>query len=764
MRISSFKKTICIILICLLALPLEGFVSFGSTTTAAITNTLNYYREKVYLQNWHWDTGNPLTAQSGTCSSSTYCTTTSFGGAWQCQGFALCLANAVLGSYPKGSLSSYTNGLKSGEWVCYTRSALGVTGLENLGLQPGDIVRAASDSKYSNGHTALVWKVENGKVYFAEAWGSKHSKINWGGFDYYSYSMSEICSRYAYVALWRNTTVVNTGATVNPLTCSHDYSEYYEKTHPHEYYLKCKICGNIIYEGSYYKDPNCLCCSGVHSFTTYYEEVHPHNEVKKCTLCGYLEYTGNSHTDDNCEHCRRVPYGLSLAADREEISLGETIKLTYAASYATQIKINIYKDSVLWQSFDRTSSGVLSLTIEETGFYRAELVASNTYGSGYCESAPSFCAEPHIEKIADDGDFIFITYTDPMTTENAKDFATQRKGELYEYDGSGFTLKISKTPVGEAESGERKFEVYEGGFTYGEALEISAFLGGTLAKITSEEENNCLGYAMAQTNLTEIWIGLSDEDTNGKWCWPDGSALDFSSWSAAHSGVTDESFSHAAFYRSGKWCETVLSSPEGFAVSYRDGESYVSMPFKDVYMDRWYYPGVAFCYSRCLMNGTGATAFSPNLTLTRAQIVTVLAKMSAEDTSEYANRSTFIDVKESSYYHASLEWAHEKGMASGVGNGKFNPNGAITRQDLALMLYKYAKYVSSDGIYSDRANLTEYTDYGSISDYATEALVWAVSNGLISGTGKNIISPKATATRAQLSLIVKNFYNLQVTQ
>lgn len=231
----SFKKLlVCVTLVCALLLPQLGAFSQAANsdeTEEMIAVRLEHYKKHVYPNGWYWAGGNMDSSTprpSGGCSNV-------FNRATECHAFALKLASLLWGSYPTPNLWEYRDGLTSGNWTCYTRSARGVAGLEEIGLRPGDVIRAGYGS-YSNGHTAVVWKVEGGKVWFAEAWGSYSCRINWGGFNYYHYTLKDICSRYSQVAIWRyeektaTETAIEEGSGIFPFGAVDSY--LYSGTNP----------------------------------------------------------------------------------------------------------------------------------------------------------------------------------------------------------------------------------------------------------------------------------------------------------------------------------------------------------------------------------------------------------------------------------------------------------------------------------------------------------------------------------------------------
>ena len=181
--------------------------------------------------------------------------------------------------------------------------------------------------------------------------------------------------------------------------------------------------------------------------------------------------------------------------------------------------------------------------------------------------------------------------------------------------------------------------------------------------------------------------------------------------------------------------------------------------FEDLEPGKWYYEAALWCVSRDLMSGTSDTSFAPGAPVTRAMFVTVLARISRADTSDYTGTS-FLDVPEGKWYSAPIEWAYRNGYASGIGGGKFGPGDPVTREQLAVFLYNLSGKFNLDVGSAD--GLERFTDAGEISGWALDAVKWAVAEGLISGTSDSTLSPKAGATRAQLAVIVKKFMPLLV--
>lgn len=181
----------------------------------------------------------------------------------------------------------------------------------------------------------------------------------------------------------------------------------------------------------------------------------------------------------------------------------------------------------------------------------------------------------------------------------------------------------------------------------------------------------------------------------------------------------------------------------------------LALPYQDVQQGDWYYSAVSFAYYNGLMNGVAAEKFDPNGTMTRAMLVTVLWRLdggSADGTSPYT------DVPEGTWYTDGVIWATENGIVNGVGNGKFDPNGTVTREQIATILYRYAAYRGVD--VSDRASLDLFTDAGAVSDYARAPMQWAVQTKLISGRLDHkqlYLAPQSGGTRAEVATILMRF-------
>ena len=186
---------------------------------------------------------------------------------------------------------------------------------------------------------------------------------------------------------------------------------------------------------------------------------------------------------------------------------------------------------------------------------------------------------------------------------------------------------------------------------------------------------------------------------------------------------------------------------------------YNNVSFADVSNGVWYADPVGYLAARDIVSGIGDRRFSPDATITRAQFVTILARMSGDETS-YTS-SAFTDVSTNDWYFAAAQWANKTGIAVGS-DGKFDPNTGITREQMAVMLYRYAKYKGADVSGTGGTSTKKFSDSGNISDYATASIQWAVNNSIISGNGDGSFAPQRGATRAEAAKMLAAFLQSMV--
>ena len=174
-----------------------------------------------------------------------------------------------------------------------------------------------------------------------------------------------------------------------------------------------------------------------------------------------------------------------------------------------------------------------------------------------------------------------------------------------------------------------------------------------------------------------------------------------------------------------------------------------ALPFADVTEGAWYADAVSYVYANGLMDGVSASEFAPEANMTRAMLVTILWRLEGEPVVNYL--MPFADVDGGAWYAEAVRWAASEGIVEGVSASEFAPDAEITREQLAAILWRYA------GEPATAANLAAYTDAESVSEWATDAMLWATQNGIITGTTADTLAPQGAATRAQCAAMLMRF-------
>ena len=184
------------------------------------------------------------------------------------------------------------------------------------------------------------------------------------------------------------------------------------------------------------------------------------------------------------------------------------------------------------------------------------------------------------------------------------------------------------------------------------------------------------------------------------------------------------------------------------------GTPTVTMPFLDVRSADWYYGAVSYVTGRGFFAGTSPATFSPSGSMTRGMFVTVLHRLAGKP--QVTAGSVFPDVTDAAqYYYAAVVWANAGNIITGYSDGRFHPDDAITREQMAVIISRYAAYAGY-GTTGTADVFNSFSDKGSVSSYAVDAMTWATSAGLVSGSGGKL-TPKGTASRAQVAQIILNF-------
>ena len=174
--------------------------------------------------------------------------------------------------------------------------------------------------------------------------------------------------------------------------------------------------------------------------------------------------------------------------------------------------------------------------------------------------------------------------------------------------------------------------------------------------------------------------------------------------------------------------------------------------FDDVKETDWYFESIRFANFYHLMSGVSETEFAPMNNLTRGMLVTILYRLEGEPES---SDSTFADVEKGMWYSNGIAWAAENKVVNGIGDNKFAPNSNITREQIALIMYNYSKLHSLDT--TETKSVEMFKDATYVSEWAKDAVEWAVGAGLLSGKGDGVLDPKGNATRAEIATILMRY-------
>lgn len=178
----------------------------------------------------------------------------------------------------------------------------------------------------------------------------------------------------------------------------------------------------------------------------------------------------------------------------------------------------------------------------------------------------------------------------------------------------------------------------------------------------------------------------------------------------------------------------------------------VIVPFTDVTQGVWYYDDVAYVYEHGLFDGVTGTSFSPAGKMQRCMMTTVLHRLAEKPIVSYT--ALFSDIPDGQWYTAGTIWAGQRGVVSGVGNGKFDPFANVTRQEIAVILYRYAWQMGY--VVDQSADLSRFEDSGTVASWGREAISWAVSAGILNGSN-GLLLPNGDATRAEVSAMLHRF-------
>lgn len=218
-------------------------------------------------------------------------------------------------------------------------------------------------------------------------------------------------------------------------------------------------------------------------------------------------------------------------------------------------------------------------------------------------------------------------------------------------------------------------------------------------------------------------------------------------------GIVDAAYEAIEAAKSTEEVTTAVAEAKAAVDAVKTAEE-MKVPYEDVKSRRWYYDAVSYCYQNHLMNGVSETAFAPCENLTRAQFAVILYRMAGEP--ELLAETSFQDVTGTEWYAKAVLWAANAGVVSGYADGTYGADDPITREQIAVMMYRYGQYLQEDT--SVEGQMPEFADKDQMGSYAADAVCWAVDRGILNGKedGK-ILDPKGNTTRAEAAAIIERF-------
>jgi hypothetical protein len=341
--------------------------------------------------------------------------------------------------------------------------------------------------------------------------------------------------------------------------------------------------------------------------------------------------------------------------------------------------------------------------------------------------------------------------------ENCVLFALNDEKHIFLRGEDDYTLKLSA--VGE---GKMEYSVSRGNLLSGEMFDSKNFSDVDLfagKKMTSKVNGT-----ISTSDVRLLVLDAQDNET--KEVGPDGTETDIGTVPANPDPDSDDNQQsnnqqndggNKSSGQSGAGITPSVAADENSDAAQNSAKSdetiVASIPFADVSESDWFYDSVAYVYTKSLFTGTSATTFSPNAPMTRAMLVTVLHRLAGEPAA--TGDTTFGDVPAGRWFTEAVAWASESGIVAGYGASVFGTNDAVTREQIAVLLCRYAEKAGHD--VSAAADISAYTDAGAVSEWARDAVSRANAAGLLTGRGANTLAPADNATRAEVAAILHRF-------
>ena len=472
--------------------------------------------------------------------------------------------------------------------------------------------------------------------------------------------------------------------------------------------------------------------SGSYSFDGWYTAASGGTQISASTTVSanvsyYAHWTytgggsgsdGGSSSNDNSSPVIVIP----PAPDKPNSPTQGEIKVSGTADGNGNITVNITGKTVT-DAFDKALAEAKKNGTEQNGITVVLRVdTGNKTGSNVTVNLPKTVQDTIIEKKIVNT----IVVVDNPDIRIGMDLATVQ--EINKQAKSDVNIAATRTDSGKLTGDAKKAigsrPVFDLNVNYGSGKSVSSFGAGSVSVTIPYT----LGANEKAGNVQAVYV-----DAKGKVHWLTNSVYDS--------------------------VEQVLRFSTDHFSTYGIGYKQTNTAFKDI-AGHWAKEDIEFVVSRGLFSGTSTTTFSPNTAMTRGMFVTALGRLANADVSDYA-KSSFSDVKNDAYYMGYIEWASKNSIVSGIGNGKFAPDQSITREQMAVIMSNYAKTI---GYTLPKVHIENiFTDNAKISTYAKEAVKQMQMAGVISGKNGNLLDPQGTATRAEVSAVLRRFVELAIS-
>ena len=439
--------------------------------------------------------------------------------------------------------------------------------------------------------------------------------------------------------------------------------------------------------------------------------------------------------------------GVTVTPNTATVEAGETQQFTAKVEGTGN-----FSDKVTWTVEDNNSTGttisedgVLTVADDETA--AALTVTATAKGDGTTSGTAT------------------VTVTQPATITGVTvtpATATVEAGETQQFTATVIgTGNVSQEVTWTVSGSNAGTTISENGLLTVAADETAATLTVTATAVGNSDKSATAKVTVTQPDPDEPW-NPGGGTTGNRYCYltfetRGGSEIDSLRVKLGETVSLDEYLSERAGFDFAGWY-----SDDSFAERvdelYMNGSKTVYAawePFDDSGRGDWFYDNVVYVYENGLMDGVSDTLFDPDSTVTRAQLVTMLWRLDGEPSVNYA--LPFTDVSGGEWYAEAVRWAAGEGIVNGVSETEFAPNAAVTREQLAAILHRYAQHKGYDVSIGESTNILSYSDFASISEYAISAMQWACGEGIITGVTESTLEPQGTATRAQSAAILMRF-------